>query len=115
MLYFAALANPSPCRRIFMNGSRLRPKLVSLIVASTIAPFGWSQSSSSPVVSPDYVPTQSQYFQERFYSSSENLPTTAEKKSDYVCKIYTLRDCFESEEICEWVADTIPEVIQPGS
>ena len=102
-----------------MNGSRLRPKLVSLILASTIAPFGWSQSTSAPLCLP--------MFTRRSFLAGHSHPATktrmrsltrlrgTEKKNDFVCKIYQLRDYFESDEVCEWIADTIADVIQPGT
>jgi hypothetical protein len=43
------------------------------------------------------------------------IPTVTANKSDSVCKVYSLKDMAQDPSFGDWVAQTIPQVIQPGT
>jgi len=49
------------------------------------------------------------------YDFAQTATNAQDKKDAYTCKAYPLREVFDSEEVCDWIAETIPDVIQPGS
>lgn len=70
---------------------------LSIVLILTLAQAGWSQLISGPAVFPATPVTKPN-----------------ETKAPF-CKVYSLADMGDDPNLCKWIADTIPDVIQPGS
>jgi hypothetical protein len=69
--------------------------LLFLVLACAIAQYAWSQFSQPNTPEPN--------------------PSQTTPPAGAICKVYSLADFTGDPTLGKWIADTIPEVIQPGS
>jgi hypothetical protein len=72
---------------------------LSVVLALTIVQAGRSQTN-----------VQSSVFENGVLQVSKPVGTTGS-----ICKVYSLRDLGDDPNLCKWIAETIPDVIQPES
>jgi hypothetical protein len=72
---------------------------LSVVLALTIVHAGRSQTNVPPAV-----------FENGVLQVSETVSLNGS-----TCKVYSLRDLGDDPNLCQWIAETIPDVIQPGS
>ena len=71
----------------------------SVVLALAIVQVGRSQTDAPPSV-----------FQAAVTQASKAVSTGGS-----TCKVYSLRDLGDDANLCKWIAETIPDVIQPGT
>ncbi len=77
--------------RAWLHGS------LSVALLFALASNGWAQAVTAP-------------------TAGGAIPSTKPAESKAACcKVYSLADLGEDPNLCKWIADTIPDVIQPGS
>jgi hypothetical protein len=78
-----------------------RHYILSIAVSLAVAVAARSQSEEPPA---------------NPFASARTLETKpAECKAGLACKVYSLSDLGDDPKICKWIAETIPEMIQPVS
>src|ERR1700733_4326596 len=70
---------------------------VSLTLTLILAPSGWSQERTSKTTT----------------SASREANPTA--RDECTCVVYALKDLGDDPNLGKWIAETIPQVIKPGS
>ena len=76
---------------------------LSVVVALAVASIGQSQYDHP-------LPPANPFSTVRVTQTSKPAATQA-----HTCKIYSLSDLGDDPKLCKWVADTIPEMIQPAT
>jgi hypothetical protein len=72
---------------------------LSVVLALATVQAGWSQTIVPPAV-----------FENGVLQVSETVSPNCS-----TCKVYSLRDLGDDPNLCKWIAETIPDVIQPAS
>lgn len=86
--------------------------LVLVLAAGQTARSDDSKPTTKPVASPQATPPDTGV---PYLSPNSSLPQFSVAKDESVCRIYSLREMSQDPNFGKWVAETIPEVIQPGS
>lgn len=75
---------------------------LSVVIALVVASIGQSQTAESLPVNP-------------FGTSRVTQTNTAAIAEVHTCKVYSLSDLGDDPKLCKWIAETVPEMIQPAS
>ena len=82
----------------------------SVVVASVIAQVGLAQSGGFPSPPAEHIPAPAVR-----YASATVASGSSAAPNGPTCKIYSLAELGDDPKLAKWVADTIPEMIQPAS